>query len=536
MSQNMSVPETKLGGTIYMRYAIFIFTVFSYLMLSLSTSQAGFFDSAFGVEPSCEIEDTDCIRALYIHEIIQRTIDDSSPTYAARDFAHESIDWSKSQRDNALAKFADVPVDSSFMDAYEDERNQIEAHKSFNYTGILRAVEEGNWPDGVEWSDFISKAVSETLYNTQSADKLWLLWQENQGFFEEYAKTESVSIMDWGLFEKTEETLDFLMSDQADQQVAMRGLDSIVWAIQVFCQNGQTKQSDALISAYDRIAATQQYTDEADFLPLKQEALIALSCGTEKEGNSKFEDLATLVNAKVEKQGDTFETDWAYDGLMDVAIPYALKKWKAGEKTAARKIFLRGASRKIVVTSQIEGKSIKDISVWDVLVEKTSPELAEIAERRLTEKIKEIMKDADEASAYDLRLDTRYDYFAEDFDPTFEICCVHKQLLKDMLETIEAARDSHDVAEVSAKLLELMDRYENVEGEQYIDRTTTELRLAALERARGCNHSAETQQYWLRSATEGKYSSTRAEALAAFLTYRNTEPGTSTPEEACLFE
>lgn len=76
-------------------------------------------------------------------------------------------------------------------------------------------MHEHVWPEAIEWPDFIESAVTRTLAESDQAVALWQLWQQEQGFFEEYAEGPSVAIMSWGLIHKTDETLAYLTSDQA---------------------------------------------------------------------------------------------------------------------------------------------------------------------------------------------------------------------------------------------------------------------------------------------------------------------------------
>lgn len=495
---------------------------------------ANFWNSQPGGDPACRIDDRDCIRSLYIREIIQRTKDDSSPSYAAQDFAQQSAGWTEKERQEALETFRSEQLGEEFFAAYDREIGLIDAEKSYDYAGIERAVRERVWPEAVKWRYFIESAVTQTLAQPDQAVALWQLWQEEQGFFEEHAKSSSVMIMSWGLIHETDKTLAYLASDQAIPVVAMRGLRALVYATTQKCDAGDTRAAEALRHAYDLYAATQKYDAEADFLPLQYQAELALSCEPKAKADAAFAAFADRVDQKIASQGENLKTNWAKRNLEEVAHAYALRAHKMGDDEAARKYLARVASRGMILATPLSDGETAEVSVWDVLVDGKWPEYTEKATSRLSEELSLIESWDEEVLAYHPDVNLRYAYFADDFDPKFEICCSDQQMLETMMDTLDDASASRNVDAAARKLIGLIERYETVSREPLTDRLPLTIRLARLDRMNGCAHSAALQKAWLSQVSQQEYSSTRADALAGFLDYMAVAPK-APASDGCYF-
>lgn len=495
--------------------------------------QANFLDRLTGREIRCDVDDRDCIRALYIDEIVQAADEASSQDYAARDFARQTRGWTKPDQQAALYSFAADGLGDEFFSAYIDEIALIEAEASLDYAGIERAVTENDWPEALKWRNFIREAAAQVLTKPDQAEALWRLWQQEQAFFEENAPRVSGAIMSWGLNHKTDETLAYLASDQAMPEVAMRGVGAIASAAALQCDEGNLQAAETLTRTYRQFQATQTYDEGGDFLPLSYEAVIALSCAPEAEADAAFDAFVDDVDSKFARNGKTFETDWARGALEDIAVSYALRAHESGNDAKARDYLLRGASRDMIIAMQLKDGEPVDITAWDVLVGGEWPDHVDLAERHLSAEL-DMIEQQNEWKAYDPSLDIRFAYFADEYDPSFEICCTGQDMLERIMSTIEEASASRDVDAAARRLLELTKRLEAIPDRSFPSALSLRLGLAKLDRAQGCTHSPALLSAWLAQVSQLEYATNRAEALANFLDYMAVAPNAA-PADGCYF-
>ncbi len=489
--------------------------------------------SLFGWESTCDIDDRDCIRTRYIAEIVSAAGEASSSDYAARDFAQQTDRWTEEELETALDTFTSEGLGEEFFSAYADEIARIEAQNSLDYAGIERAVHDSTWPEALEWQVFIGDAVAQTLMKPDQAAALWQLWQRDQGFFEEHAAAQSIEIMYWGLNHKTNETLAYLASDQGMPEVAMRGVRSFASAAAFQCDEGDRQKAETLIRAYRHYAATQKYEEDPEFLPLGYDAMIALSCAPQAEADAAFDAFVGFVDSKLAEQGRTFGTDWAKRDLENIGIAYALRAHASGDDARALEYLKKAASRDMILGMQLKGDEPVDVSVWDVLVGAEWPEYVELANQRLSEELAGI-ENHSEAKAYDPDLNLRFAYFADEYDPSFEICCTGPDMLERMMDTIEDASASRNVDAIARKLIALIERLEAIPERSFSSALSLRLRLAKLDREKGCTHSAALQAAWLSEVSQEEFDGVRAEALANFLDYMAVEPKPA-PADGCYF-
>lgn len=407
----------------------------------------------FGGGPSCEAADVACLKEQALATIVQE-INDNDPQNHSGAGRRYGLLVPLLNGDEAVAaeqRFEEAGAGDAFWGIYDRDRGEAVARKSMNYEGILSAVEGRGYPRAIEWRDFISDAIYQTL-NGPDASKLVDLYLRETAFFEQYAQGSTRFIVAHMARSDIEAAEAFGRDADKPKAPLYRALSMIGDAAAATCASGDLDLGKRIMALRDTHAQTQQYSPELAFLPLMARFRYILACDGEAAALEELTKIETGLDAIpkgqiVKYKGLEMSIDRMRDNDLreDVIRPLAYHLFDTGRQAQARALFDKYVGPSFVIgydpssDTNITAANALDHPAYANITASERTGLQDRIEERLQYEWENDLEIRASQPRYAADPATRLAYYADVFDPKFEICCADGDTLEDMVDDIVAA-------------------------------------------------------------------------------------------------
>lgn len=391
----------------------------------------------------------------------------------------------------------------------------------------LRAVLDAHEsPDGRDFGDYTRTAFSALLRTDPTGGiKLWeshrsLLWSDAFSAF--------TDTLDWTAANDIDALERFTGRYLLPKTALYDGWDNISRIAARHCEGGDTQHGERLISILEEEKAGWKPDQELQAIQWSKMTSGVLYCRGEAAAMTMLDLLFEQMEADIEmvrqKYPNEKEQQFAIGVIRSEVAENAVQVialWlhDQGRADEARKIFARQPSQAMTATPEalvnegILGNQFEDTS-FDEFIE---------------------LQDSGAFYADDPRV--ALDWYVNDFQPTFEICCVERDYVVSSVELIAKVWPDAIGRQAAAKTMAELKRLEGIKpdfnGPE--NRQKVILQLAALARkSDDCDLTDERLEQILAAVPSYRYGSSKDDVLRAYLRFLDAEPGNG--NGACMAE